>query len=51
MVLVRHGLMVVGMPFSGKTSAIKVIDNAIYLCFFQLFFKYFIKLNFILNII
>jgi len=29
MILVRHGLMVVGMPFSGKTSIIKVLAGAL----------------------
>ncbi|EGR31445.1 hypothetical protein IMG5_109350, partial [Ichthyophthirius multifiliis] len=29
MILVRHGLMVVGMPFSGKTSSIKVLQGAL----------------------
>jgi dynein heavy chain len=29
MILVRHGLMVVGLPFSGKTSAIKVLSGAL----------------------
>jgi dynein heavy chain len=29
MILVRHGLMVVGMPFSGKTNSIKVLAGAL----------------------
>jgi len=29
MILVRHGLMVVGMPFSGKTSIAKVLAAAL----------------------
>ena len=29
MVLVRHGLMVVGMPFAGKTSIIKTLQGAL----------------------
>ena len=29
MILVRHGLMVVGNPFSGKTSAIKMLAESL----------------------
>jgi dynein heavy chain len=29
MILVRHGLMVVGRPFSGKTTAIKLLAGAL----------------------
>lgn len=29
MVCVRHGLMVVGAPFAGKTSSIKVLAGAL----------------------
>ena len=29
MILVRHGLMVVGMPFAGKTSITKVLAGAL----------------------
>jgi len=29
MILVRHGLMVVGMPFSGKTTIIHVLAEAL----------------------
>jgi len=29
MIIVRHGLMVVGLPFSGKTAALKTLANAI----------------------
>jgi dynein heavy chain len=29
MILVRHGLMVVGLPFAGKTSITTVLANAL----------------------
>lgn len=29
MILVRHGLMVVGLPFAGKTSCIKILAGAL----------------------
>jgi len=29
MILVRHGLMVVGLPFAGKTSIMKVLAGAL----------------------
>jgi dynein heavy chain len=32
MILVRHGLMMVGMPFAGKTSVINVLKGAINEC-------------------
>jgi len=32
MVVVRHGLMVVGLPFAGKTSAIKILAAALSEC-------------------
>jgi len=29
MIIVRWGLMVVGLPFSGKSSALKVLANSL----------------------
>jgi hypothetical protein len=29
MILVRHGLMVVGYPFGGKTSIIKILADSL----------------------
>jgi dynein heavy chain len=29
MIVVRHGLMIVGLPFSGKTSCLKVLQAAL----------------------
>jgi dynein heavy chain len=32
MILVRHGLMVVGMPFAGKTCVTTMLANALTEC-------------------
>lgn len=32
MILVRHGLMVVGYPFSGKTTALNILAEALKQC-------------------
>jgi dynein heavy chain len=32
MILVRHGLMVVGLPFSGKTTAISMLAKSLTVC-------------------
>ena len=29
MILVRHGLMIVGLPFCGKSTCLKVLQNSL----------------------
>jgi len=29
MIIVRHGLMVVGLPFAGKTSALNILGKSL----------------------